>query len=208
MPASATGWCGRNLRAFNCFEPEIRSFFVWYQTDATARIFPKFSNSQPDRRTGSRFRDRLATLQARQCTGASLEGGSPDRREKRVSVGTNHLFPTNGSQTPHEVALVHTGTQAPSRLFTSWKEIALYLGKGVRTVQRWERELNLPVRRPGNGKHVVLATADDLESWVAQLQRPPRTNACCDCKALLDRANVQIAALREENASLRKLLGG
>jgi ElaB/YqjD/DUF883 family membrane-anchored ribosome-binding protein len=29
----------------------------------------------------------------------------------------------------------------------SWKEIAAYMGRGVRTVQRWERDLALPVRR-------------------------------------------------------------
>jgi hypothetical protein len=32
--------------------------------------------------------------------------------------------------------------------FTSWKEIAKYLGKGVRTAQRWEHEAGLPIRRP------------------------------------------------------------
>jgi hypothetical protein len=29
----------------------------------------------------------------------------------------------------------------------SWKEIASYMGRGVRTVQRYERELHLPVGR-------------------------------------------------------------
>jgi hypothetical protein len=29
----------------------------------------------------------------------------------------------------------------------SWKEIASYLGRGVRTVQRWECEEGLPVHR-------------------------------------------------------------
>ena len=29
----------------------------------------------------------------------------------------------------------------------SWKEIASYLGRGIRTVQRWEREEGLPVHR-------------------------------------------------------------
>src|SRR5947209_11829521 len=33
-------------------------------------------------------------------------------------------------------------------LLNSWKEIAAYLNRGVRTVQRWEVELSLPVRRP------------------------------------------------------------
>ena len=30
----------------------------------------------------------------------------------------------------------------PPSVFTSWKEIACYLGKGIRTVQRWERDFD------------------------------------------------------------------
>jgi hypothetical protein len=54
---------------------------------------------------------------------------------------------------------------------TCWKDIAHYFGKGVRTVQRWERELGLPVRRPqgalGNSlKSPVLADPRDLDAWL------------------------------------------
>lgn len=49
---------------------------------------------------------------------------------------------------------------------TSWKEIAQHLGKGVRTVQRWERE-GLPVRRPKGGqKGRVLAFPEEIDKWV------------------------------------------
>ena len=92
-------------------------------------------------------------------------------------------------------------------LLTSWKEIAAHLGKGVRTVQRWERELALPVRRPNNGKHVVVATSEDLDQWVAQLTPRNGSGTCCDCKERLARANAQIATLREENALLKRRLG-
>jgi excisionase family DNA binding protein len=37
-------------------------------------------------------------------------------------------------------------------ILNSWKEIAGYLGRGVRTVQRWEQELHLPVHRMGKGR--------------------------------------------------------
>jgi hypothetical protein len=51
-------------------------------------------------------------------------------------------------------------------VLSSWKEIAGYLGKGVRTVQRWERELGLPVRRPkGHNSRIILAYPDELKSW-------------------------------------------
>jgi hypothetical protein len=48
----------------------------------------------------------------------------------------------------------------------SWKEIANYLGKGVRTVQRWERHSGLPVHRPSDSKKgVVLAFPKELDRW-------------------------------------------
>jgi phage terminase Nu1 subunit (DNA packaging protein) len=54
-----------------------------------------------------------------------------------------------------------------SEVLNSWKEIAAYLGRGVRTVQRWERELGLPVRRPrGKDRSAVIALKSDLDKWL------------------------------------------
>jgi len=52
------------------------------------------------------------------------------------------------------------------QVLSSWKEIAAYLGKGVRTVQRWEAEMGLPVRRPGPERHIVVAIPAELDEWV------------------------------------------
>lgn len=53
------------------------------------------------------------------------------------------------------------------KFLTGWKEIATYLGKGVRTVQRYEREMGLPVRRPaGKSRAAVIATKAELDAWV------------------------------------------
>jgi hypothetical protein len=53
-------------------------------------------------------------------------------------------------------------------VLTGWKEIARYMGKGVRTVQRWEQYFGLPVRRAlGSDKRAVLARPRDLDQWVA-----------------------------------------
>ena len=50
----------------------------------------------------------------------------------------------------------------------SWKEIATHLDRGVRTVQRWERDLNLPVHRLGKGKRSpVYALVPELNFWIA-----------------------------------------
>jgi hypothetical protein len=62
-------------------------------------------------------------------------------------------------------------------ILNSWKEIATYLGRGVRTVQRWERELRLPVRRLGKGKRSpVYSTAAELNFWMSTVDfaRSPR----------------------------------
>jgi hypothetical protein len=49
----------------------------------------------------------------------------------------------------------------------SWKEIAAYLGRGVRTVQRWERDLGLPVHRRNDGlRSPVFATTVELDQWM------------------------------------------
>ncbi len=61
-------------------------------------------------------------------------------------------------------------------ILNSWKEIAGYLGRGVRTVQRWERELGLPVHRPkGRERSAVLAFPEELQQW---LQKTPMRS--CD----------------------------
>jgi len=53
-------------------------------------------------------------------------------------------------------------------VLTSWKDIARYMGKGVRTVQRWEQDFGLPVRRPyGSNKKAIIARPRDLDAWVA-----------------------------------------
>src|SRR5260370_26734704 len=55
----------------------------------------------------------------------------------------------------------------PSDLLNSWKEIARYLGRGVRTAQRWEREVGLPVRRlNGKSRSAVLAFPAEIDAWL------------------------------------------
>ena len=53
-----------------------------------------------------------------------------------------------------------------------WKEIAAYLGRGVRTAQRWERDLGLPVRRLGTGgAEVAYAFKEELDGWLLRQSR-------------------------------------
>ena len=57
-------------------------------------------------------------------------------------------------------------TRPPDNRLDSWKEIAAYLGRGVRTVQRWEREEGLPVHRLAHEKRgSVYADRDEVDAW-------------------------------------------
>ncbi len=56
----------------------------------------------------------------------------------------------------------------------SWKEIADYFKVSVRTVQHWEEERGLPVRRlPGGGRGRVFARHAELEDWQRSCVLPP-----------------------------------
>jgi PleD family two-component response regulator len=58
-------------------------------------------------------------------------------------------------------------TSSSTSVLTSWKQVAEYLGKAVRTVQRWERNFGLPVRRQeGAGKNAVVAHPEELQEWL------------------------------------------
>ncbi len=55
--------------------------------------------------------------------------------------------------------------------FDSWKEIAAYLKREVRTVQRWEKTEGLPVRRHQHQKQgSVFAYKSELDAWRAERQ--------------------------------------
>ena len=52
-------------------------------------------------------------------------------------------------------------------VLSSWKEVARYLGKGIRTVQRWESELGMPIHRPDRGnKQIIFAFTQELDEWI------------------------------------------
>src|SRR5579884_3804668 len=51
-------------------------------------------------------------------------------------------------------------------ILNGWKEIATYLGRGVRTVQRWET-VGLPVHRPRDkSRSPVVAIPEELDEWL------------------------------------------
>ena len=57
--------------------------------------------------------------------------------------------------------------QSPLDRLDSWKAIADYLQRDVRTVHRWEKTLALPIRRvPGSRGHSVFAYVSEIETWL------------------------------------------
>jgi hypothetical protein len=49
----------------------------------------------------------------------------------------------------------------------SWKAIAAYLGREVRTVQRWAKGRDLPVHRlPGGARPRVFALKPEIDAWL------------------------------------------
>jgi hypothetical protein len=76
---------------------------------------------------------------------------------------------------------------APRRVLTSWKEIAGYMGFGVRTVQRYEASLGLPVRRPmRHDRSSVIAFTDEIDAWLESCpKRGMRRSLETDCEAFL-----------------------
>ena len=63
---------------------------------------------------------------------------------------------------------------ASAKRLDSWKEIASFLGRGIRTVQRWEREEGLPVHRLAHAQRgSVFADPKELSAWWESRQVKP-----------------------------------
>jgi hypothetical protein len=111
----------------------------------------------------------------------------------------------------------HSRKSESPQFLSGWKEIASYLAKGVRTVQRYERQMGLPIRRPaGASSGSVLAVKAELDGWVQaspirrlfHLKRtaPVNTAELRQSISELARLRGQMLLLRSEmNESLQKL---
>lgn len=65
------------------------------------------------------------------------------------------------------MALADIPTAGQRRRLDSWKEIAEYLGRDVRTATRWEAQ-GLPLHRiPGGKGRSVFAFSDEIDAWMA-----------------------------------------
>lgn len=111
-----------------------------------------------------------------------------------------------------------------TNVLNSWKEIASYMRLGVRTVQRWEQELSLPIHRISDTpRSSVFAFINELEQWrgsrvhqneqVVAPSPAARASAlqlraaelCARTRALQDEVLGKMALLRGQLAELRRV---
>jgi hypothetical protein len=71
------------------------------------------------------------------------------------------------------VDLMREGRFSPSSgRLDSWKDIARYLGRDLRTVRRWQEDKGLPVRRVPvtGGQRAVFAYTAELDAWLTRVE--------------------------------------
>jgi hypothetical protein len=86
------------------------------------------------------------------------------------------------------------------RILNGWKQISNHLDRGVRTAQRWEALLGMPVHRPAlKDRSAVVAFSDELESWLSRTS-PHVRNECVATDDQATRVND------EWNKTLRRAL--
>jgi hypothetical protein len=55
------------------------------------------------------------------------------------------------------------------QILNGWKEISDHIQRGVRTAQRWEVLLGMPVHRPASkNRSAVVAFSDELDRWLSR----------------------------------------
>jgi predicted DNA-binding transcriptional regulator AlpA len=104
--------------------------------------------------------------------------------------------------------------QAESQqILSGWKEIANHLGRGVRTVQRYERDLGLPVRRPTRESVVVFAITSEIDAWVEACPmratiRSMATTPKSSAEATVQTLKKNVQEMQRLGKQMRELKGG
>ncbi len=115
------------------------------------------------------------TSGARKGRERAIAGGNRHRRSERSKTQWKSPGKFEGEKVRHALIMPQPITQR----LDSWKEIATYLGRDLRTVRRWEKEKGLPVHRvPGGERQAVFAYATEIDGWLlrtdTQSPQPPQ----------------------------------
>ncbi len=93
------------------------------------------------------------------------------------------------------------------RVFSSWEEIAAFLGQQVSTVQRWEKTLGLPIQRPeGNDSDSVVANETDLRKWLHQVEERSEKQKTGTEASRIRKIADKLDAVEEEQERLHQML--
>ncbi len=89
---------------------------------------------------------------------------------------------------------------AERHILNSWKEISQYVGRGVRTIQRYERTLSFPVRRVAKRSRTsVMAFSDEVDAWLNQSSLGP-------LPLMSQNGNVRLDSSSDAEPSIGKIL--
>lgn len=89
------------------------------------------------------------------------------------------------------------------KTISGWKEIAIHMNQGLRTVQRWEH-LGLPVHRVGKGKRApVVAFAEELDAWERGI--PRLVDEIRELKSKVTSLEAEIVSLKGEVTIAKEL---
>lgn len=158
-----------------------------------------------DRKEVTRVVHRVLVLQHEQNT--------PESGARWFSVGvlmtaTMSAITAVGQILP-PVSGVAPEREARNARLSSWKEIAAYLDRGVRTVQRWHADLQLPVHKlTASPKSPVFAYKEEVDRWLRQCAQ--REAACSerttDCQDIVSRPVSKQASVVSRSESIRERL--
>jgi hypothetical protein len=85
----------------------------------------------------------------------------------------------------------------PRKCLETWGEIALHLNVEVRTAQRWEERMGLPVRRL-DGSRAVYAYADELDQWRRLRETGPDGQPVTEPAPDFEQTNVSVVSAPRE----------
>jgi hypothetical protein len=101
------------------------------------------------------------------------------------------------------------------QILNGWKEISAYINRSVRTVQRWEARLGLPVYRPAlKDRSAVVAFSDELDGWISRAspdagEEDEVLNGYegndADLSRMLDNINTMVLSATELSSQMRLL---
>jgi TolB-like protein/Flp pilus assembly protein TadD len=99
----------------------------------------------------------------------------------------------------------------PHRL-DSWKAIAEYLGRSVRTVVRWGEDRGLPIHRiPGGKRHAIFAYPEEIDAWLlskgdARQTAPPREETATNPESAVSvSSSSKLPALAERSEMIASI---